>query len=51
MVGATVRTNELVAILMPRMAPVSELVTALVKEAVTTTFMIAIANTTKGTTK
>ena len=49
--GATVRTNELVAILMPRMAPVSLGVTDFVNEDVTTTFIIAIAKTTKGTRK
>ena len=49
--GATVRTNELVAMLIPRMAPVSLEVTDFVNDDVTTTFIVAIANTTKGTKK
>ena len=50
-VGATVRTNEFVAMLMPRMAPVSEEVTDFVNDEVTTTFIIAIAKTTNGMRK
>lgn len=50
-VGAIVLTSEFVAMLMPRMAPVSLEVTALVSEDVTTTFITAIANTKKGSRK
>ena len=45
------RTNELVAMLIPKMAPVSLEVTDFVSDDVTTTFIVAIANTTKGTKK
>ena len=50
-VGANVLTKELVAMLMPRMAPVSLEVTALVRDEVTTTFITAIANTRNGSRK
>ncbi len=51
MVGETDRTKAFVAIFRPRMVPVSLDETDLVSDDVTTTFITAVAKTTKGTRK